>query len=156
MNAEHFLFAPENQEAIRAISLKVVAEAEPDQSDVSVTLINPLVDMAARGDVAAGSTSDRHGGFNGVNSLLIVIIVPLVTAVMDNLLDYCLGKVGEASLSTCQFLLRQNKDMKSQIDLTIDNMAAKVQITLPASSSIGMDELKKIVRDAILDHLKNQ
>lgn len=139
MEAAKFLNQPENREAARTISQHVLAEVEPGELEVSVGLIDPLLDMSAQGEMVTADSSDEAGGFGG-SDLLVMVVVPLVVTVLGDLLVE-LGKVG---IKEIKEKLEQRKDAK---DLILVASSSNVDAVVRRAQSLrGAGRKKELTR----------
>ena len=77
MDVGQFLSIPENREAVKAIVARVLAEIEPVEAEVTACYVEPLLDLAGRGEVVAVDLWDEPGRFGNAD-LLVNLVVPLV------------------------------------------------------------------------------
>lgn len=73
------------REVIRDLSGRMVGDVRPDELDVSMFVINALIDRAAAGDPAS-SGDDREFGLGG-GELLAMAIVPALMELLGGLVD---------------------------------------------------------------------
>ncbi|HEV7505347.1 MAG TPA: hypothetical protein VGS07_10580 [Thermoanaerobaculia bacterium] len=77
MDVGEFLAVPANREAVRAVALKALTKLEPSGAEVALGYLEPLIDMAARGEVVTMDLWDEAGRFGTVD-LLVPLVAPLV------------------------------------------------------------------------------
>lgn len=82
---EKSLVDEESRNAVRAISYSILAKIAPDEGATLAGLIDPLLDMAAEGEVVKVDRSDKAGGL-GSADLLAFVIVPAVVTIVSNLM----------------------------------------------------------------------
>jgi len=150
MEAAKFLDQPENREAARTISQHVLAEVEPSELEVSVGLIDPLLDMAAQGEMATADSSDEAGGFGG-SDLLVMVVVPLVVTVLGDLLV----EVGKVGIKEIKEKLEQRKDAKDLILVaSSSNVDAVVRHAQSLRGAGRKKELTRALATALLEYLE--
>ena len=147
----HFLSVPENRMAVRAISRRVLAELEPDEVQASAGFIDPLIDVAAAGEIITVDTSDEAGSFGGAD-LMVIVVVPVVVDVVGNLL----ARLGERKIDELKERLRRKKDPYVLVRITVDDLEVIVKST---KSARGKRKIKKIVQamnTALIEYLEGR
>jgi len=149
MENVEFLSIPENRAAVRAISQRVLAKVEPDELEVSAGLVDPLIDMAAAGKVVTVDTSDKAGGFGGAD-LMVMVVVPVVVAVLGNLLT----KLGELGIDQLKEKLKQKKEATALAKITVGDIEAVVSYTKSSRGMKRTKELASAVNIVLLEYLE--
>jgi len=86
MEVGKFLSIPENRAAVAEIVSKVLTQIAPDEQEITDEFLEPLLDLAAEGEVPPVDTSDEATSFGGLD-LMVQVLVPTVVGVMANLLS---------------------------------------------------------------------
>ena len=81
MDVGEFLSDPAHRETVRALVGRVLREIEPVEAEVALEYVDPLLDLAAKDEVAVVDLWDEPGRF-GNAALLVPLIVPLVARAM--------------------------------------------------------------------------
>lgn len=149
MTKKNFLNKPENREAARIISQRVLAEVEPKELEISAGLVDPLLDMSAQGKVITADTSDQPGSFGGVD-LMVVVVVPLVVTVLGNLLTE-LGKIGIEELKE---KLKQRERAEDLILVASRDVEAIVSRTKSTRGARKSKELTQALNKTLLEYLE--
>ena len=79
--------------------------------------------------------------------MTIVVIVPVVAAVVDELLS----RLGHATFA--QIKKRLTKETISQIEFKVGDIEAIVQVTHPNQDKVRLDELTKAINEALIEYL---
>lgn len=148
MEATRFLSVPENRTAVQVISQQVLAEVEPDEVEVSTGFIEPLIDMAVRGEIVTVDTSDEAGGFGGAD-LMVAVVVPIVVAVLSKLL----ADLGGVGIEDLKKKLKRDKEAKAFIKITVGDIEAVVSRTKSPGGKKKIKALAKAVNAALLEYL---
>jgi len=152
MNTEQFLSIPENRAVVRALCQRVLAEVAADEVADSADLIDPLMDMAARGEVVAVDTSDEHGGFGG-SDLLVLVVVPMVVGVVSKLIadgiELVIKEAGE------KLKRDRDKEAKNLLRINVGDVEAIITRTGSKRSRKKINELTRAVNAAILAYLES-
>lgn len=148
METTQFLPLPENREAVRVISERVLTEVAPDEVEVSAGFIEPLIDMASRGETVTVDTSDEAGGFGGAD-LMVMVVVPVVVTVLGNVLT----KLGEVGVEELRKKLKSEKEPKAFIKITVDDIEVVVRRTKSPGAKRKIKALAKAVNAALLEYL---
>ncbi len=151
MKTTQFLSVPENRAAVRAISQQVLAEVEPDEVEVSASFIEPLIDMTARGEIVTVDTSDEAGGF-GAADLMVTVVVPVVVAVLGNLLT----KLGEVEIEELKKKLKREKEAKVFIKVTVEDIEVVVKRTKSPGAKRKIKALAGALNGALLEYLASK
>lgn len=149
MENVQFLAIKENRAAVRAISERVLAEIEPDELEISVGFIDPLIDMAAGGEIVTVDTSDEAGSFGGAD-LMVMVVVPLVVAVLGDLLT----KLGELGIEELKKKLKRNKEARTIAKITVGDIEAVVRRIKSPRASRRTKELARTVNVVLLEYLE--
>jgi hypothetical protein len=75
----------ESRNTLRAISHWVLTQIDPSEAVISTGLIDPLLDLTAKGEVVTVDLSDQASGLGG-SDLLAFVVVPAVATVVSNLI----------------------------------------------------------------------
>jgi len=151
MKVELLLSIPENRAVVRALSLRVLAEvATADEVTVSASFIEPLIDMADRGEVVSVEASDKPGGFGG-NDLLAFVVVPVVAEVVVKLLIKGIGLATEEARKK----LKYNKEAKAILKITIGDVEAIVTRTRSKRGRDKINALTQSVNAALLAYVES-
>src|SRR5215213_4378495 len=81
MDVGEFLSDPAHREAVRALVGRVLREIEPVEAEVALEYVDPLLDLAAKDEVAVVDLWDEPGRFGNAD-LLVHLIVPLIAKTM--------------------------------------------------------------------------
>jgi hypothetical protein len=149
MTNTKFLDKPENREAARIVSQRVLAEVEPKELEISAGLIDPLLDMSAQGKVITTDTSDQPGGFGG-SDLMVLVVVPIVVTVLGNLLTE-LGKIGVEELKE---KIKQRKDAEDLILVASSDVEAIVSRAKSTRGARKSKELTQALNKTLLEYLE--
>lgn len=149
METVEFLSVPENRAMVRTISQRVLSKIEPDELEVSIGLIDPLIDMAAEGETVTTDTSDEPGSFGGAD-LMVMVVVPVVVAVVGDLLTE-LGKLGIEQLKK---KLKQEKRTQSTVQVAVGDVEMIVKRVGSSKAKKRTKELTQAVNVVLLDYLE--
>jgi len=147
-----FLAIPENRAAVLEISRRVLAERDPDSTEIAAGFIEPLIEMAAQGEFTVGDDSDQEGGFGAID-VMTMLVVPAVAGALGNILAKWVEK-------NIEWLKKRSKREKKTPQVNVDEIEAKLHSLIPPShkKEIKQKEIKKlakIIHAAILTNLEN-
>jgi hypothetical protein len=106
----------------REISLGVLAELAPDEREVALGFLDPLIEMAAGDELAWIDSGDHSGGFGG-SDVLFVTVIPAVVAMLTHIGFDNHGRP-LPSLPEIQDLLRQFEGIEAIVRRTGSQRAA--------------------------------
>ncbi len=96
------------REAAREISLAVLEELAPEEVEVALGFLDPLIEMAADDELAWIDSGDHSGGFGG-SDVFFASVVPAVVAALTRIGLDCQGKP-LSSLPEIEEILRHDSD----------------------------------------------
>ncbi len=138
-NNNEFLTIPQNRECVRFISQRVLSEIAPEQLEVSVGFIDPLMDMCSRGEVAQAGSSDKAGGFGGTD-LMVMVVVPIVVNIISNRLYDII-------------IIKKAVRTKPENKIIFVDIQYIVLVIKPSSSKKEITHMAEAVNKAVEDYL---
>ena len=96
MQTDQFLSAPENRAAARAVSLQAAATLAPLEARASKRLVEPLLDMVAKGESLTAAASDASMGLGGADLALFAAVAAVVQVLVQFLAQVCESNVNAA------------------------------------------------------------
>ncbi|MCP4111349.1 MAG: hypothetical protein GY749_38440 [Desulfobacteraceae bacterium] len=144
-NNDEFLSIPQNRECVRFISQRVLSEIAPEQLEVSVGFIDPLMDMCARGEIAQVGSSDKAGGFGGTD-LMIMVVVPIVVNIISNRLYDIITKKGK----------KEEVRAEPVEKITFVNIQQNVLVIKPSSSKKEITRMAEAINNAVGEYLESE
>jgi hypothetical protein len=150
MKTDQFLSVPENRAAARSISQQVAAALAPSEAKLSERFIEPLLDMVAKGESLTTEASEKEMGFGGAD-LVLLVVVPVVVAVLINLLT----KLSEDSIEAIKARVKKEKEAKAFIKITVQDLELVVSRTKFAGNKKKTQELEKAINAALLDYFES-
>lgn len=87
MSMSDFLAVPACAEAIRRAVLQVQREVAPEELEVTIDYVDPLIELAARNELPSADTPGEAGQFGAADWMLLPILF-LVLGVLQSDLDH--------------------------------------------------------------------
>ena len=150
MKAKQILSLPGNRKAALVISQQVLAQIAPDETMETATLVEPLIDMAGKGEVVTIDTSDQAGSFGGAD-LMVIVVVPAVVTLITNLLT----EFGKAGIEELREIAKRKEEAKTLLKVTVGDVEAVVRRTKSAKGKKRTKELVQAINAALVDYLEN-
>ena len=129
--------------AAHAISRDVLQELAPEEFDVAVGFLDPLIEMAADGELWAIGSDDIAGGFGSVDVLFSTIVPAVVRALV--VLDSSRAGEGPVNGQEIETALRGIEGDLEGIVREVGSQRAMAQL----------DELLRAIREATKARLAN-
>lgn len=131
-------------QAAREISLAVLEELAPEEVEVALGFLDPLIEMAADDELVYIDSSDISGGFGG-SDVLFASVVPAVVATLTRIdLDDC-GKP-LSSRSEIEETLRHES---GRIDAIVSRIGSR-------RAAENLSELSRVIHNITLRHCTAQ
>lgn len=81
------LSSTENLPILRSLSRQVIAEVAPEEQEIALSMTDDLIAQYDQGYVTAAETEARDSAGHGPIDLVTLVVVPLVVAVSQKLLE---------------------------------------------------------------------
>ena len=81
MDAQQYIAIPANYELVKSVASRVLLELEPSGSELQLGYLEPLIELAAKGQVIAADLWNEAGRFGNAD-LLGPVVVPLLLAAL--------------------------------------------------------------------------
>lgn len=133
----------ENWEAACRASQIVLEQLRPQEA--SSALIEPLIEKAQKGGFVPIHKANQAGGLGG-SDLMIVIIVPIIAAVVDDLLS----RLGTATITEIRKRLKKEKELMAQIQVRVGDIEAIVKVIEYPAGEREVQALAQAVNAALL------
>ncbi len=131
--------------AAREISLAVLAELAPEEVEVALGFLDPLIEMAAGDELSCVGIKDQSGGFGG-SDVLFASVVPAVVQALKRVGIDDDGDKSSSNLSEIENTLRR---ASSEIEKLAHRTGSRRAVDSVA-------ELSRAIRDATLRHFAAQ
>lgn len=97
MNAQFIPYSdPQNLVAIRTLSQEIITDVEPSEKASLEDMLEDMVENYEQGYISAAETDSKNSGGFGEIDLITLVVVPLVVAVLEKLIDAGFEKWKEA------------------------------------------------------------
>ena len=146
-----FLASPNNRNAVQGISQGVLLNVKPEEAETSTALINPLIEMLRVGQVVRFGAVAQAGSFGGTD-LLISFIVPLVIAIVGDLLE----KLSKVDIQEVENMVSDGKDIEALVEMKLDDIETVVSLTQYSGGKKQVEKMAKAVNAALLEYLQNR
>jgi len=140
-----------NQKAVRDISKKVLGILKPSELTVFDDLIDAVMNMTARGRFATVGGIDMPGSL-GVQDLMIVIVVPIVAAAVDEMLQ----RLGHTTVEQIKRRLKKEEEIKAQLEVKVGDIETVIRIIQYPGGKKEIQGLARAVNAALLEYLQNE
>ena len=114
-----------NQSIYRSLSEQIISDVAPEEQDIAQAMIDDLIAQYGQGYVTAAETDARDSGGYGEIDLVTLVVVPLVVAVFEKLLE----ELVDVGLDKLREYLRKKKQedptIKKQFSKRIEEIVEK-------------------------------
>ena len=114
-----------NQSIYRSLSEQIISDVAPEEQGIAQAMVDDLITQYGQGYVTAAETEARDSGGYGEIDLVTLVVVPLVVAVLEKLLE----ELVDVGLDKLREYLRKKKkedpDIKKQFSKRIEEIVEK-------------------------------
>ena len=142
------LSSPINLKAVRDVSKQVLGKFKSSELVIFDDLVDTVLNITAQGRLAAVGGMDMPGGI-GTQDLMIVVVVPVVAVIVDEVLH----RLGLTTVEQLKQKLNKGMDIKAQLKIKVSDVERMSNIIKHLGGKKEIEELTNATNAALLEYL---